>query len=268
MTEKRMPAVFAGHGSPMLALENNEMTASLQNLGKRILKEFGKPKGIIVISAHWYTRGSFVQSEEDPKQVYDMYGFPKKLYDFQYPVKGSPELAEKVKELLKGKVQVSNDWGIDHGTWTVLCHMFPDANIPVVQLSVNGIVSPGENYEIGKALETLRDDGYLILGSGNVVHNLRMLEWDNPNGSEKAVRFNNYIKENVKARNDQAAVDFYNHPDAEYAAPSPEHFLPLLYILGASQNEKPEIFNDISSHGSLSMTGYAFGMPEKQNQIQ
>ena len=260
MNEKRMPVVFSGHGSPMLALEDNSVTRGLRIIGSQITEQFGKPKAILAVSAHWYTKGTFVQSTENPKQVYDMYGFPKALYDFKYPVKGSPELSGRVSALLGGKVSVNDDWGIDHGTWTVLCHMFPEADVPVVQLSVDGTLSPDEIYNLGKALSPLRDEGYLILASGNVVHNLRLVEWDNPDGSPQCLAFNEAITEYVRNREDDRVIAYEYVPNAGYAAPTPEHFLPLLYMLGAAEGEKPLVFNNHCDLGAIAMTGYAFGL--------
>lgn len=260
MSNKKMPVIFSGHGSPMLALDNNDVTRGLREVGNAVLRKHGKPKAILAISAHWYVKGTYVQRTEDPKQVYDMYGFPRELYEFKYPVKGDVALADRVSDLLGERVSVKNDWGIDHGTWTVLCHMFPDADIPVVQLSVDGALSKDEIYEIGKSLAPLRDEGYLIFASGNVVHNLRMVDWDNPNGSDECIAFNEAITNNVVARNDKAVVAYETVPNAAYAVPTPEHYLPLIYCLGAAEGETPEVFNNHCELGAIAMTGYAFGM--------
>ena len=189
----RMPVIFSGHGSPMIALENNEITVGMEKVGRHVIGKYGKPKAILAISAHWYTRGTCVQSVEQPKQVYDMYGFPEELYQVKYPVTGDKELTEKVETVLGDLVSVNNSWGIDHGTWTVLVHMFPKADIPVVQLSVDGTLTAEECYQVGQKLSALREEGYLIFGSGNVVHNLRRVEWDNPDGTEMTNAFNDYI---------------------------------------------------------------------------
>lgn len=260
MNEKRMPVVFSGHGSPMLALEDTEVTRGLAAIGQEILARFGKPKAILAVSAHWYTHGTFVQSEEHPKQVYDMYGFPKELYDFKYPAAGDPALSKRVTELLGNKVEVNDDWGIDHGTWTVLCHVFPKADIPVVQLSVDGDISAEEIYQMGKELAPLCDEGYLIFASGNVVHNLMRVEWDNPNGSVQTLRFNQRVIEDVEARRDEAVMQYRNYPESGYAVPTPEHYLPLIYMLGAATGEKARTFNNHSELGSIAMTGFVFGM--------
>lgn len=256
----RMPVVFAGHGSPMLALDDTEVTCGLRAVGQRIEDEFGKPRAILAVSAHWYTRGSFVQSTAAPEQIYDMYGFPKALYDFKYPVAGSPELGERVTRLLGDRVRVNDDWGIDHGTWTVLAHVFPQADVPVVQLSVDGTRATRELYEIGRALAPLRDEGYLVFGSGNVVHNLGRVDWSNAGGSAATNAFNALVTEKVLARDDEAILDYASLPNAAYAAPTPEHFLPLIYMLGAADGERPEVFNDHSELAAISMTGYAFGL--------
>ena len=259
MDNKRMPVVFSGHGSPMLALEDTDVTKGLRNLGEQIIKKYGKPKALLAVSAHWYTRGTYVQSAEVPKQIYDMYGFPKELYEFKYPAKGYPELTDRVLALLGNRVSVNDEWGIDHGTWTVLCHVFPEADIPVVQLSVDGTIAKEDIYEIGKSLAHLREEGYLIFASGNVVHNLRRVEWDNPNGSPECIAFNDVITGYVLARNNRAVMNYNAVPNASYAVPTPEHYLPLIYMLGASEGEKPTVFNNHCELGAIAMTGYIFG---------
>lgn len=256
----KMPVIFSGHGDPMIALRDDEVTRGMRKIGDKVLEQFGKPRAILAVSGHWYVPETFVQKTPTPKQIYDMYGFPKALYEVKYPAQGDAELSDRVLALLGGDVTVNNDWGIDHGTWTVLVHMFPEADIPVVQLSVNQRLSPEQHYELGKKLAALREEGCLIFGSGNVVHNLRMVEWDNPNGTEAALRFNRAIIDRIEARNDPTVVNYAALPDAAYAVPTPDHYLPLLYVLGASQGEKPLIFNDICNLGSMAMTGFAFGL--------
>ena len=189
-----------------------------------------------------------------------MYGFPKELYDFKYPVKGYPALSKRVSNLLGDRVTVNDEWGIDHGTWTVLCHVFPDADIPVVQLSVDATLSSQDIYDLGKALSPLREEGYLIFASGNVVHNLRRVEWENPNGSPECVTFNDAITGYVKNRDDAKLIAYDAVPNAAYAVPTPEHFLPLIYMLGAAEGEKPRVFNNHCELGAIAMTGYAFGI--------
>jgi 4,5-DOPA dioxygenase extradiol len=228
-------------------------------VGEEFIDKYGKPKAILAISAHWYTDGTFVQRAEIPKQVYDMYGFPEELYQVKYPVKGYRELTEEVENLLGKCVTVNDGWGIDHGTWTVLVHMFPKADIPVVQLSVNGRLSAEESAELGRALIPLRDAGYLIFGSGNVVHNLHRVEWDNEGGSPACERFNRYITEAVLSGDREKVLNYGNHPDASYAVPTPDHYLPLCYCLGAAGGDKARAFNNVCSLGAIAMTGYVFG---------
>ena len=257
---KKMPAIFVGHGSPMIALDHNELTDTYHRLGKRILEEFGKPRAILMVSAHWYTHGTLVQSAAKPRQVYDMYGFPPELYALKYEPTGFAALTREVTDLLGNGVEVDDNWGIDHGTWSILVHIFPEADIPVVQLSVNGDIAACQSYELGQKLASLREKGYLIMGSGNVVHNLRRVEWENEHGNPAADRFDAAIKAAIEARDDEAVIDFHRYPDADYAVPTPDHFLPLLYVLGASQGESPYIFNNIRTLGSMALTGYAFGL--------
>lgn len=231
----KLPVIFAGHGSPMIALEDNELTKEFQKIGERVVSEFEKPKAILSFSAHWFTRGTYVQSDPEPRQVYDMYGFPKELYEVQYHPKGCQELTDDILALLPD-ISINDDWGIE-GTQNA--------------------------YDIGKALAPLREKGYLLLGSGNIVHNLRRLEWDNPNGSPQADRFDAFITGLVKKRDNEKIIHYEDNPDAADAAPTADHFLPLLYTLGAAQGEKPEIFNNVRNTGSLPMTGYLFGFGEK-----
>ena len=254
-----MPVVFSGHGDPMIALRDDEVTKGMRKVGNDILVKYGKPKAILAISAHWYTRGTFVQTDEQPRQIYDMYGFPDELYEVKYPLSGCKDLSDRVCELLGDGVSVDDSWGIDHGTWTVLVHMFPDADIPVVQLSVDGMLSGEEIMEIGKKLSVLRDEGYLIFGSGNVVHNLRMVNWNDPNGTEMTLEFNKYIIDALANGEDSKVIDYKTGPYASYAVPTPEHYLPLIYCLGASEGDEVSVFNNICNLGSMAMTGFVFG---------
>ncbi|MGN1023077.1 MAG: 4,5-DOPA dioxygenase extradiol [Lachnospiraceae bacterium] len=255
----RMPVIFSGHGSPMLALEHNDITETLKKTGEEAIAAHGVPRAILAISAHWYQGETLVQSAAHPKQIYDMYGFPKELYEVKYNAVGSPALTDEVKNLLGGAVRVDDSWGIDHGTWTVLVHMFPKADIPVVQLSVNGRLTPEKCADLGRKLAPLRDAGYLILGSGNVVHNLRMVDWDNENGSPACIRFNDYITEAVLSGDNKKALHYGTHPDASYAVPTPDHFLPLCYCLGAADGDAARAFNNVCNLGAIAMTGYVFG---------
>ena len=253
---KRMPALFIGHGSPMLALDHNEMTKTLTELGKRIITDYGRPKAIAVVSAHWYSRGSYVNAAQKPEQIYDMYGFPQALYEVSYPALGDPQTARRIHDLT-GAV-MTEDWGIDHGVWTLFVHMFPDASLPVVPLSVDGTLSPHDQYAFGEKLAALREEGIVVAGSGNIVHNLMQTDWNNPHGSKEADEFAAFITEKVQERDDEAVLAYRDHPLASYAAPTPDHFLPLLYLLGASKGETPEVFNHIRNLGSISMTSYLF----------
>ena len=255
---KRMPTLFVGHGSPMMALESTETTNTFQTIGKNIITNYGKPKAILAISDHWYTDGTYIQSAENPKQIYDMYGFPQELYEVVYPAKGDQVLTNEVQQLLGDSVSINDSWGIDHGMWTILVHMFPDASIPVVQLSINKHLSPNEMYQLGVKLQSLRDKGYLIMGSGNIVHNLRLLEWDNPSGTAATIEFDQYISKAVLENDVDTVVNYTSHPHATYAAPTPDHYLPLIYIMGASEGAKPTVFNQSYNSGTLSMTGFIF----------
>lgn len=257
---EKMPVIFVGHGDPMIALKINEMTETLKKIGKDIIEKHEEPKAILCISAHWYTKDTFIQSTEIPNQVYDMFGFPNELYEVKYPVKGSKELTKDVEKILGNEVKINDDWGIDHGTWTVFVHMFPEAKIPVVQLSVNANLSANKAYKLGEKLAKLREKGYLIVGSGNIVHNLRKIEWDNPKGTQEADKFDRYILDNISKREDEKVIKYEEHEYSNYAVPTPDHFMPILYILGASQGEKPYIFNEMRELGSLSMTSYIFGL--------
>ena len=257
---EKMPVIFVGHGDPMIALKINEMTETLKKVGRDIIEKYGEPKAILCISAHWYTKDTFIQSTEIPNQVYDMFGFPNELYEVKYPVKGSKELTKDVEKILGNEVKINDDWGIDHGTWTVFVHMFPEAKIPVVQLSVDANLSANKAYKLGEKLAKLREKGYLIVGSGNIVHNLRKIEWDNPKGTQEADKFDRYILDNISKREDEKVIKYEEHEYSNYAVPTPDHFMPILYILGASQGEKPYIFNEMRELGSLSMTSYIFGL--------
>ncbi|ETS91997.1 4,5-DOPA dioxygenase extradiol [Veillonella sp. AS16] len=255
---KRMPTLFVGHGSPMMALEHTETTNTFKSIGQNIINNYGKPKAILAVSAHWYTDGTYIQSAENPKQIYDMYGFPKELYEVVYSAKGDNELTQKVQQLLGDAVSIDDTWGIDHGMWTVLVHMFPDASIPVVQLSIHKNLNPKEAYQLGTKLQSLRDEGYLIMGSGNIVHNLRRLEWDSPSGTPATIEFDRYITDAVLANDTDKVINYEQHPHADYAAPTPDHYLPLIYIMGAGEGAKPTVFNQTYNSGSLSMTGFIF----------
>lgn len=256
----RYPTLFVGHGSPMLALQNNALTEAMASMGKLLIERHGEPKAILAISAHWLTQGTCTNDTEHPTQIYDMYGFPPELYEVKYPVAGSPALVEQLKARLGDKLLVNNAWGIDHGTWTVLKHMFPKANIPTVQLSLNVAFWPQEHYRLGEQLAALREEGVLILGSGNIVHNLRRIDYNDTNGAPWAHEFLTAAHYAIMKRQDRTLQAYENLPKHELAIPTPDHYFPLLYVLGASQGELPSVFNHQIVLGSLAMSSYVFGL--------
>lgn len=254
---QKMPVLFVGHGSPMNAIENNRFSEEWKVLGKKL----PRPEAILSVSAHWYTKNSWVTDSESPKTVYDMYGFPDELYKIVYGAKGAPELAHKTQKLISRKVGIDNSWGCDHGTWSVLHRMYPLADVPVFQLSVDGYASPAEHYQMGRELSSLREEGVLIMGSGNVVHNLREVDWDMEEGGYPwAEEFDLYIKENILAGKDENVVSYEKAGScAPRAVPYSDHYSPLLYALGASEGRKNiTVFNEGCVLGSLSMTSYIF----------
>ena len=260
MNETHQPAIFLGHGSPTIAIENSPVTEKFAAIGKEIIKNHGKPKAILMISAHWLKSANRIQSAPKPRQIYDFYGFQPALYAVKYEPEGCPELTEKMLSIKDLELGVDDSWGIDHGAWTPLVHMFPEADIPVAQLSLNGKISPSECFRIGQMLSRLRSDGYLIMGSGNIVHNLWQVDWGNPGGSAEAESFNNLIVSAVERGDYESVIDFRRSSDATFAVPTTEHFLPLLYVLGAAGEDKPLIFNNLCTLGSIAMTGFAFGI--------
>ncbi len=259
MTTGTMPAAFLGHGSPMNALEQNRYTAAWRAFGASV----GRPSAILAISAHWYVNQTAVTAMVRPKTIHDFYGFPSELFEVQYPAPGDPTLAHEVAEIVKPTwVGLDQDsWGIDHGTWSVLVHAFPGADIPVVQLSINADEPPEYHVALGAKLAPLRQRGVLILGSGNVVHNLRRVNWDRPEGGfDWARRFDDAVRNHMTS-SPSHAVDLHHHPDFALAAPTPEHFIPLLYLAGlASAAGSPaDVLIEGYAYGSLSMTAYTLG---------
>ncbi|MDF2609873.1 MAG: ygiD [Lachnospiraceae bacterium] len=253
----KMPAVFIGHGSPMNAIEDNEFTRNWRDISEKI----PKPEAILSISAHWYTKGTKILNHSKPNTIHDMYGFPKELYDIIYNSPGSPELASKVKDLILREAVYDNSWGIDHGTWSVLVHMYPNRDIPVIQLSIDASAPPEVHYQIGKELRELREQGVLIIGSGNVVHNLRILDYSiEEKGFLWAHKFDDYVRDNIVNRNYDNVVKYQSFGEsAKQAVPTPDHYFPLLYILGAAYTEdKISVYNNKCILGSLSMTSYLF----------
>jgi 4,5-DOPA dioxygenase extradiol len=241
----------------MNAIEENEYSTNWS----RIAREIRRPDAILSISAHWYTAGTKIMNTETPKMVYDIYGFPDNLYQVKYPAKGCPEAAKLAAGLIKTHVMIDNSWGIDHGTWSVLRHMYPNADIPVFQISIDSLAGASAHYRIGQELAALRENGVMILGSGNVVHNLSRINWEMEGGNSWAIQFDKYIKEKIVNRKHEYVVH-YNHGNdisAKLAVPTPDHFYPLLYVLGATDEEdKLTVFNDSCTMGALSMTSYLF----------
>lgn len=253
---KIMPILFVGHGSPMNAIEDNVYTRGWEGIARQI----PKPEAILAISAHWYTKGIRIADAAKPKTVYDMYGFPDELYQVTYNAPGAPELAHLTKGLISRDVQIDNSWGIDHGTWSVLHKMYPEADIPVCQLSVDRSANAETLFAIGQQLSALREKGVLIFASGNVVHNLTKICWGMEGGLPWAVEFDTYIMDKITNKQYQDVVHYENvGKSSELAFLTPEHFYPLLYVLGASRLEdRLAIFNDSCTKGSLSMTCYLF----------
>lgn len=256
-----MPVLFLGHGSPMNAIEENEFVKGFREIAKGI----EKPKVILCISAHWETRGTKITAMESPRTIHDFGGFPKALHQVQYPAPGHPEFASNTKELIKStSVDLDHSWGLDHGTWSVVKQMYPEADIPVVQMSLDVRKNTKEHYLLGKEIQALRNKGVLIIGSGNIVHNLRMVAWDKldkPFGYDWALETNEKVKQFILDNNHDALKNYTKQGKAFLMSiPTPEHYLPLLYILGLKQeNEQITFFNDEYVAGSLSMTSVKIG---------
>ncbi len=259
-TPPKMPALFIGHGNPMNAIVGNQWTTVWEALGRAI----PLPRAVLALSAHWYVRGSRVTAEEHPKTIHDFGGFPPELYAVQYPAPGDPALAERIRQmLLPTPVTAATDWGLDHGTWSVLVRMFPRADVPVIQLSIDRTQPPVFHLALGHKLKALRDEGVLVLGSGNLVHNLEAYAW----GAhpvvpyEWAVRFERRVKELVLARNHQPLVEYATlGPDALLAVPTADHYLPLLYVLGLQGDAEPVGFPVLGiDGGSVSMLSVQIG---------
>ncbi|MCJ2182310.1 4,5-DOPA dioxygenase extradiol [Novosphingobium sp. 1949] len=256
----RLPIVFFGHGSPMVALEKSAITRQWKAMADRI----GRPRAILCISAHWQTRGTAVTAMPSPRTIHDFGAFPQALFDMQYPAPGDPELALRVRELLAPmEVTLDTGWGFDHGTWTVLVHAYPEADIPVVQLGMDLAKTPQQHWEVGRSLRAMRDEGVLIMASGNIVHNLPAMDWGNPLAEPYpwAKAFNDTMCHAVESDTPEVAIDYQALGDAaRYAVPSADHFLPLLYFLGARhEGEKVEFAPHFIQHKSLSMTSILIG---------
>ena len=253
----KIPVLFLGHGSPMNAIEENQFVEGFRNVAKTFLK----PKAILCISAHWFTEGTKVTAMEMPKTIHDFYGFPQELYNVQYPAKGSPELAKEIKELLL-PVAVESDykWGLDHGAWSVIKHLYPKADIPVVQLSIDYFKPALFHFELAHKLSSLRKKGVLIIGSGNIVHNLSLVDFQNMDkdnyGYKWAIEAKEMINQWLMKGDIQSLINYdKQNKSIQMAIPTPEHYLPLLYTLGLKEeSETITLFNDKLVAGSLSMT--------------
>lgn len=258
----RMPVLFVGHGSPMYAIEENEFVQSWRNLGETL----PKPKAIICISAHWETRGTLVTAMQNPPTIHDFGGFPRELYEIEYPAPGNPELAKEAIQSISGsKVLADEKWGLDHGAWSVIRRMYPNADIPVIQMSLDYHKSPKEHYQLARELASFRENGVMIIGSGNIVHNLRHVAWDKPDdaeyGHDWAIEANDLVKKMIVENNHQALIDYKSLGKAvQMAVPSPDHYLPLLYALALKKkDEELSFFNDKAVMGSLTMTSLKIG---------
>jgi len=256
----RMPTAFIGHGSPMNALEQNRYTSAWEQFGENT----SRPRGILSVSAHWYTRGTMVTAMPQPKTIHDFGGFPQTLYDVRYPAPGDPALASRVKGLLAPTpvIEDASEWGLDHGTWTVLKHLYPDADIPVVQLSIDGTQPLPHHYEIARRLAPLRDEGVLVLGSGNVVHNLQMMSWA-PRATpfEWADRFNDQVRSRLLACDHTPLTDMSAlGDDGAKSIPTPEHYIPLLYVIALQRpDDALQFLIDGIELRSISMMSVAIG---------
>lgn len=258
---EKMPVVFVGHGSPMNAIEDNPFTESLAKLASDI----AVPKAILVVSAHWLSRGTWVTRVERPRTIHDFRGFPQELFEVQYPAPGDPELAKYI-QTLSSTPQIHGDdggWGLDHGTWAVLRKMYPAANIPVLQLSIDMTEPPAYHFEMGRIIKSLRERGVLIVGSGNIVHNLRAADWNKPlQGFDWALEFDQWTKQKLEDRDFSALTnDFMKTQAGQLSVPTPDHYYPLLYVLGAA-DEKEKLGFQFEGHdlGSISMRGFSFGL--------
>jgi 4,5-DOPA dioxygenase extradiol len=255
----KMPVLFLGHGSPMNAIEDNEFSRGWQAVGKTL----PKPNAILCISAHWETNGTYVTAMERPKTIHDFGGFPKQLFEVEYPAPGSPSLAAETKKIVtKTNIGLDDSWGLDHGAWSVIKHLYPAADVPVIQMSLDYRKPAAYHYELAKELASLREKGILIVGSGNIVHNLGIIAWDKVKepeyGYDWAIHANESLKKLIITDNHQQLANYQSlGKEIALAAPSPDHFLPILYALALkSEKEEVSIFNDKLVMGSISMASF------------
>ena len=257
-----MPVFFIGHGSPMNAIEDNQFSKVWQSLSG----SFPKPKAILCISAHWVTKETSITSNENPPTIHDFGGFPKELFEVLYPAPGNVNLATEIATELKEFNCITDaSWGLDHGTWSIVRHIFPNADIPVLQLSIKGTIDGNYHYQLGKKLIQFRKQGILIIGSGNLIHNLGLVDWSKVNqpefGYDWAIEANQMFKEWVLTNNISNLIEYKKHGiQIQNSIPTAEHYLPFLYVLGAKQDDDQiQIFNDKVVMGSLNMTSFRFG---------
>ncbi len=253
----KMPVLFLGHGSPMNAIEENEFVAGFRKVGK----EIDKPQAVLCISAHWETKGTYVTAMKSPRTIHDFGGFPEALFDVQYPAPGSPELAKETKNIItKTDIGLDEKWGLDHGAWSVIKHMYPEADVPVIQMSLNYSQPPQYHFELAKELAMLREKGVLIVGSGNMVHNLRKVAWNRLNevdfAYDWATEASDKMKKFITEQDYRSLINYTAQGTAfKLAIPTPEHYLPLLYTLALRDGkDEVQIFNDKAVAGSLTMT--------------
>ena len=258
---RRAPALFIGHGSPMNAIEENPFTRTLRSLGE----SFPKPEAVVVISAHWLSAGTFVTEMPTPRTIHDFYGFPPELFAVEYPAPGSPRTAALIRSLTENPKIQGDDraWGLDHGTWSILRHLYPAANVPVVQLSIDLAEPPEFHYDLGRTLRPLRDQGVMILGSGNIVHNLRQINWDPAAPAHNWAReFDEWVRDRIAA-GDHASLLHTSFPNraGRLSVPTADHYLPLLYALGAVHaDETPRTEYEGIELGSVSLRSVSFGL--------